>query len=137
MVINNLFLAAACAAVFLGTLYPLFLELLTGGEMKVSVGAPFFNATFVPLMVPLIFLMAIGPLLPWKRADLAGALARLKLAALAALAVGLVTWYVSAGGPVLAVAAMGLAAWLFVGAPIGRANCRDRGSQYVSVAGGA
>jgi cytochrome c-type biogenesis protein CcmF len=59
--------------------------------------------------------MAIGPLLPWKRADLAGALARLKLAALGALAAGLVVWYVSNGGPVLAVAALGLAAWLFVG----------------------
>jgi cytochrome c-type biogenesis protein CcmF len=113
MVFNNLFLAAACAAVFLGTLYPLFLEALDGS--KVSVGPPFFNATFVPLMVPLVFLMAIGPLLPWKRADLAGALARLKLAALGALAVGLVAWYLNNGGPVLAVAALGLAAWLFVG----------------------
>jgi cytochrome c-type biogenesis protein CcmF len=61
-VINNLLLAAACAAVLLGTLYPLLLEALDGG--KVSVGPPFFNATFVPLMVPL------GPMLPWKRGDL-------------------------------------------------------------------
>jgi cytochrome c-type biogenesis protein CcmF len=114
MVINNLFLTAACAAVFLGTLYPLFLEALDGS--KVSVGPPFFNATFVPLMVPLVFLAAIGPMLPWKRGDLAGALARLKLAALGALAIGLITWYLRSGGPVLAVAAMGLAAWLFVGA---------------------
>src|SRR3546814_2209945 len=66
-------------------------------------------------MVPLVFLMAIGPLLPWKRADLAGALLRLKLAALAAVATALVAWYVSNGRPVLAVAALGLAAWLFVG----------------------
>src|SRR3546814_6465050 len=108
-----LFLAAACAAVFLGTLYPLFLEAVDGS--KVSVGPPFFNATFVPLMVPLVFLMAIGPLLPWKRADLAGALLRLKLAALAPGAPALVAWYVSNGGPVLAVAAPGLAACLFVG----------------------
>ncbi|HMA16006.1 MAG: heme lyase CcmF/NrfE family subunit, partial [Bacteroidota bacterium] len=114
MVVNNLFLAAACAAVFLGTLYPLFLEAIDGS--KVSVGPPFFNATFVPLMVPLVFLMAVGPLLPWKRADLAGALLRLKWAALGAIAVALVAWTVSNGGPVLAVAAMGLAAWLFVGA---------------------
>ena len=114
MVINNLFLTAACAAVFLGTLYPLFLEALDGS--KVSVGPPFFNATFVPLMVPLVFLAAIGPMLPWKRGDLAGALARLKLAALGALVIGLITWYLRSGGPVLAVAAMGLAAWLFVGA---------------------
>ncbi len=113
MVINNLFLAAACAAVFLGTLYPLFLEAIDGS--KVSVGPPFFNATFVPLMVPLVFLMAVGPMLPWKRADLAGALLRLKFAALAALLVAGLTWYLQTGGPILAVAAMGLAAWLFFG----------------------
>ncbi|WP_193366964.1 heme lyase CcmF/NrfE family subunit [Pelagibius marinus] len=114
MVINNLFLTAACAAVFLGTLYPLFLEAIDGS--KVSVGPPFFNATFVPLMVPLVFLMAVGPMLPWKRADLAGALVRLKVAALAALLVAGLTWYLQTGGPILAVAAMGLAAWLFIGA---------------------
>ena len=58
-------LATACATVFLGTLYPLFTEAL-GGD-KVSVGAPFFNRTFVPIMVPLVAAMAIGPFLPWKR----------------------------------------------------------------------
>ncbi len=114
MVINNLFLAAACTTVFLGTLYPLFLEALTGA--KVSVGPPFFNATFVPLMVPLVFLMAIGPMLPWKRGDLAGALARLKLAGLGALVAAGIAFYVQSGGPLLAVAAIGLAAWLFIGA---------------------
>jgi cytochrome c-type biogenesis protein CcmF len=113
MVINNLLLTAACAAVFLGTLYPLFLEAVTGA--KVSVGPPFFNATFVPLMVPLIFLMAIGPLLPWKRGDLAGALTRLKLAALGAVLAAALAFYLRSGGPLLAVAAIGLAAWLFVG----------------------
>ena len=116
MVINNLLLAAACATVFLGTLYPLFLEMLTDGEQKVSVGPPFFNATFVPLMVPLVFLMAVGPMLPWKRGDLAGALARLKLAAVAAVAAAALAYYLSSGGPLLALAAVGLAAWLFVGA---------------------
>jgi cytochrome c-type biogenesis protein CcmF len=116
MVINNLLLAAACATVFLGTLYPLFLELLTDGRDKVSVGPPFFNATFVPLMVPLIFLMAVGPLLPWKRGDLAGALARLKLAGLAAVVAAGLAFYLQSGGPVLAVGAIGLAAWLFAGA---------------------
>jgi len=116
MVINNLLLAAACATVFLGTLYPLFLELLTDGRQKVSVGPPFFNATFVPLMVPLVFLMAFGPLLPWKRGDLAGALARLKLAGLAAVLAAALALYLQSGGPVLAVGAVGLAAWLFAGA---------------------
>ena len=52
LVVNNLFLATACATVFIGTLYPLALEALTGE--KISVGAPFFNSTFVPLVVPLL-----------------------------------------------------------------------------------
>ena len=59
----------------LGTLYPLLLE--TTGEGKVSVGPPFFNAVFIPLMAPLVMAMAIGPLLPWKRGDLAAVLGRL------------------------------------------------------------
>ncbi len=75
LVLNNLLLATATATVFVGTLYPLFLDLVGGGT--VSVGAPFFNATFVPLMVPLVLAMAAGPLLAWKRADLLGALQRL------------------------------------------------------------
>ncbi len=112
MVLNNLFLAAACATVFLGTLYPLFLEAVDGS--KVSVGPPFYNVTFVPLMVPLIFVMALGPLMPWKRADLAGVFARLKLAALGALAGAAITLYLREGWPVLPAAAMGLVAWLFV-----------------------
>ena len=67
--LNNLFLTAACAAVLVGTLYPLVLEALTGE--KISVGAPFFNLTFVPLMVPLLLVVPFGPMLAWKRGDLA------------------------------------------------------------------
>jgi cytochrome c-type biogenesis protein CcmF len=112
LVLNNLLLVAACGTVFLGTLYPLFLEAATGD--KISVGPPFYNKTFVPIMVPLIAAMAAGPFLAWKRADLAGVLGRLKLAfaAAAAAALGAVALE---GGPVLAVLAMGLAAWLLVG----------------------
>src|SRR6266478_6406108 len=69
LVLNNLLFATAAATVFLGTLYPLFLDAVGGG--KVSVGAPFFNATFIPLMVPMVMALAFGPLLAWKRADLA------------------------------------------------------------------
>ena len=113
LVLNNLLLATATATVFLGTLYPLFLEAFGGG--KVSVGAPFFNATFVPLMVPLIAVMAIGPLMPWKRGDIAGALSRLKFAAAATVVTILAVYYAVEGGPVLAALGMGLAAWLFFG----------------------
>ena len=110
LVLNNLLLATATATVFLGTLYPLFLEALTGD--KVSVGAPFFNKTFVPLMMPLILVMGIGPLLAWKRGDLKGALSRLWIAALLALGVVVATLLLRGDGPTLAALGMGLAAWL-------------------------
>lgn len=113
LVLNNLLLATACATVFLGTLYPLFLDTL--GGPKVSVGAPYFNATFVPLMIPVLIVMVIGPLLQWKRGDLSGAFARLKVALIAAAAIALVTWWLQ-GGAVMAFVGIALAVWLVVGA---------------------
>ena len=80
LVFNNLFLTSACATVFVGTLYPLALEALTGA--KISVGPPFFNLTFGPLFVPLLLAMPFGPLLGWKRGDLLAAAQRLLAAAL-------------------------------------------------------
>ena len=65
LVINNLLLAAILGTVFLGTLYPMALEAIAGE--KISVGAPYFDATFRPLMVPLVVLMAVGPFLPWRK----------------------------------------------------------------------
>ncbi|MEQ8229312.1 MAG: heme lyase CcmF/NrfE family subunit [Rhodospirillales bacterium] len=114
LALNNLLLVTATVTVFLGTMYPLFLEAVGGG--KVSVGPPFYNATFVPLMTPLVAIIAVGPFLQWKRADLAGVAERMKVVAIATLVVGLAVAYVTEGGPVLAVLAMGLAAWLIVGA---------------------
>jgi cytochrome c-type biogenesis protein CcmF len=70
---NNLLLVVACGTVLLGTLYPLFLDALSLG--KISVGPPYFDTVFVPVMAPLVFLMGIGPLARWKQAD-AGSLAR-------------------------------------------------------------
>jgi cytochrome c-type biogenesis protein CcmF len=67
LVVNNLLLCASCAAVFIGTLYPLALETLTGE--KISVGPPYFNLTFGPIILPLLLLVPLGPMLTWKRAD--------------------------------------------------------------------
>jgi cytochrome c-type biogenesis protein CcmF len=78
LVLNNLFLTTAAATVLIGTLYPLLLESVTG--TKISVGPPFFNLTFGPLMMPLLMAVPFGPLLAWKRADLAGAAHRLYFA---------------------------------------------------------
>ena len=85
LVLNNLFLVTACATVFIGTLYPLALEALTGE--KISVGAPFFNATFGPLFLLLLLAVPFGPLLAWKRGDLPGVAQRLMVAAGIALVV--------------------------------------------------
>jgi len=65
LVLNNALLVAACGTVFVGTFYPLFIDLMTSD--KISVGPPFYNRTFVPLFLPILAFIAIGPLLKWKR----------------------------------------------------------------------
>ncbi|MGE4220230.1 MAG: heme lyase CcmF/NrfE family subunit [Alphaproteobacteria bacterium] len=114
LMLNNLIMVTAAGTVFLGTLYPLFLEAVDGS--KVSVGPPFFNATFVPLMLPMLAALGAGPLLAWKRGDLAGVLGRLRMALVLAGAVAFATLLLTYGqdGYTAALAALGLglAAWL-------------------------
>ena len=114
LVLNNLLLTTACATVFLGTLYPLSLEAMTGD--KISVGAPFFNLTFAPLLVPLLIAVPFGPLLAWKRGDLLGAAQRLIAAGVAALIVIAVVWAWTRGGSAFAPLAIGLAVFVIAGA---------------------
>ena len=100
---NNVLLVAAAGAVMLGTLYPLALDAL--GLGKISVGPPYFDAVFVPLMAPVVLLMGIGPLARWKQASVADLAQRLKwpalisvVAALALpLAAGRFSWMVALG----------------------------------------
>jgi len=113
LVINNLLLCSIAAVVLVGTLYPMFADFLLG--QKISVGAPFFNAAILPLVVPLVLAMAVGPLLPWKRARLAPALLRLWWASLAALGALLFCWSL-AGMPVLACVGFAAAVWLLASA---------------------
>ena len=114
LVLNNLFLTCACATVFVGTLYPLALEALTGD--KISVGPPFFNSTFGPLFVPLLLAMPFGPLLGWKRGDLLGAAQRLVAAAIIAAIAIAAAFAFQHGGPVLAPFGVGLAIFVMAGA---------------------
>jgi cytochrome c-type biogenesis protein CcmF len=111
LVLNNVLLSCGCATVFLGTLYPLFLDAMNGP--KLSVGFPFFNRTFAPMMVPMVIAVGVGPMLAWKRGDLLGALQRLWVAYIATTLVVLVAFYLTYGGPVLAVLGLGLSTWLF------------------------
>ena len=113
LVLNNLLLAIAALVVLLGTLYPMLLDAI--GGPKLSVGVPYYNRAFVPLMVPLLVFMAAGPLMTWKRADLPGVLARLRLALVLSLIVAGLTFFISEGRPALAPLGLGLAAWLAVG----------------------
>jgi len=74
--------------VLLGTLYPLFIDALDLG--KLSVGPPYFNSVFVPIMVPLLLLIAIGPLARWKRLDERDIARRMRIPAVVAIAAGAV-----------------------------------------------
>jgi cytochrome c-type biogenesis protein CcmF len=85
---NNVLLVAAAGTVFLGTLYPLALDALGAG--KISVGPPYFEAVFVPLMAPALFLMGVGPLAKWKRQSLPELAVLLRWALAVSLAVGLI-----------------------------------------------
>ncbi len=131
LILNNLLLTTAAATVFIGTLYPLMLDAITGD--KISVGPPFFNATFVPLMIPLIIALGIGPLLSWKRGDLTGALQRLKFALVVSVVVTTVAAYITWGRSIFGAIGLGLAAWLAAGVciefgariGIGRSNWQD------------
>mgnify|MGYP001814582489 FL=1 len=114
LVLNNLLLTVSCAAVFVGTLYPLALEAVSGE--KISVGAPFFNLTFVPLMIPLLMAVPFGPLLAWKRGDLLAAAQRLTVAAVVSLAAMIAILATHQSGPWLAPLGIGLGLWLIVGA---------------------
>jgi cytochrome c-type biogenesis protein CcmF len=114
LVLNNVLLTTGCVTVLVGTLYPLALESLTGS--KISVGAPYFNMTFVPLMFPLLLAVPLGPLLAWKRADLAAAMERLIAAGVLAVIAMVVAFAVTERGPWLAPFAFAVGVWVMAGA---------------------
>ena len=114
LVFNNLFLTTACLTVLVGTLYPLALEALTGS--KITVGGPFFNLTFGPLFLMLMFAMPFGPLLAWKRGDLLGVTQRLMSAFGIALVAIAVAFAVEGSASLLAPFGVGLAFFVMVGA---------------------
>jgi len=113
LVLNNLLLTTACATVLVGTLYPLALEALTGD--KISVGSPYFNMTFGPLMLPLLVALPFGPFLAWKRGDLVAAAQRLWLAAVTTLLVTMAVYAVVHRGPWLAPLGIALGVWVMTG----------------------
>lgn len=107
---NNVLLAVAAGSVLLGTLYPLFLDALNLG--KISVGPPYFDAVFVPLMTPALFLMGIGPLARWKEASLPEIAVRLKWAFGVSLVTALLLPFVLGRWTPLVAFGLLLAAWI-------------------------
>jgi cytochrome c-type biogenesis protein CcmF len=107
---NNVVLMASVAAVLLGTLYPLFIDAL--GLGKLSVGPPYFNAVFVPLITPALFLMGVGPLLRWKGDSLPDIAVRLKWALGVALATGLLLPLTLDGYQPWAALGLALSVWI-------------------------
>ena len=103
ILLGNVFLVVSAGSVLLGTLYPLLIDALHLG--KISVGPPYFNSVFVPIMIPLLVLMGIGPWASWKQTDLLTVIKRLWLAGLVAVLAGIAiplimgefTWLASTG----------------------------------------
>ena len=111
--LNNLFLTALCATVFLGTFSPVFIEMVNND--KISVGPPYYAKTFVPLAIPLLVLVVLGPVLNWKRDDLRAMGKRLWVPAVLALVVLVLAVMFNGLKGVLTAAGLGLAAWLVAG----------------------
>ena len=113
---NNVLLVVAAGSVLLGTLYPLFVDAL--GMGKLSVGPPYFNSVFVPLMVPAIFLMGIGPIARWKKASLPELAVRLRWAFLASVAAALALPFVLGSWKPLVSLGLMLALWIVLTAAL-------------------
>jgi len=110
---NNLLLAAACAMVLLGTLYPLLADAL--GLGKVSVGPPYFGTLFLLLMAPLVALLPFGPLVNWQRDQASRALAMLAPWAVLALLLGAIAYFMAPQGALKTAAGVTAAAWVGLG----------------------
>ena len=126
---NNVLLCAAAGTVFLGTLYPLLIDALGAG--KISVGPPYFEAVFVPLMAPALFLMGVGPLARWKRTSLPELAVLLRWALAVSLAAGILlplamgTWHAMVGF------GLALAIWIVLSALLTlRKSWRQSRSHY-------
>ncbi len=113
LLLNNLLLAAVCSTVFVGTLYPLFIDVLTGERL--TVGAPYFNMTFLPMFVPIVLAAAIGPLLSWKRADIRGLGQRIAALAIVSALAAAVAGALAGDWNIFGMCGLALAAWLFIG----------------------
>jgi cytochrome c-type biogenesis protein CcmF len=130
---NNVLLAVAAGSVLLGTLYPLFIDALNLG--KLSVGPPYFNSVFVPLMAPAMFLIGVGPIARWKQAKLPELAVRLRVAFALSLLTGLLLPFVIGGWKWRASLGSLLAVWIVITSAqniLGRLRSPAAGSSFLS-----
>jgi cytochrome c-type biogenesis protein CcmF len=118
---NNILLIVAMASVLLGTLYPLFLDALNLG--KISVGPPYFDAVFYPLLAPAVFLMGVGPMARWNKASLPDLWTRLKWALGVAVVAAMILPFILGHWSPLIAAGLFLALWVVVSSVV---NLRTR-----------
>ncbi len=110
LLLNNVLLLVAMFTILVGTLYPLFLDAMNAG--KISVGPPYFNAVFVPLMLPLVLVVGVGPFLRWKKATLADTLKKLIKIFIIGLIIGIGLPFLIAGKTsILVVLGITLGGW--------------------------
>jgi cytochrome c-type biogenesis protein CcmF len=112
LLMNNVMLVTAAGTVLLGTLYPLILDALNLG--KISVGPPYFESVFVPLMAPMVFLMGLGPIARWKKAELPDLAVRLRWAFASAVVIALALPFVLGKWTPMISLGLLLAAWLII-----------------------
>ena len=135
LLMNNVMLVTAAGTVLLGTLYPLILDALNLG--KISVGPPYFESVFVPLMAPMVFLMGLGPIARWKKAELPELAVRLRWAFASAIVIALVLPFVLGKWTPMISLGLLLAAWLIVtiGVNVARRIRRARAAGAAPFAG--
>lgn len=112
LIFSTLILSLLTATVFLGTLYPLLLESMTGQQL--SVGAPYFNQTFAPLAFPLIVVMGFAPQLSWQNDTLYGISRKLQIAFIGTMITALALGYLQKGGPILSIVGLSTSVWLLI-----------------------
>ena len=126
LIVNNLLLTVACFVVFIGTIWPLIAEILWNRAL--SVGAPFFNAAFMPFAIGLAIFLPIGAVLPWKRAELGRAVRPFIGAFALTVAAALLAYAITGARSALGPLGVALAVWLDAGAVVDLAQRCGRGN---------
>ena len=114
LIVNNLLLVVSAFVVLIGTLWPLFSDLVF--EKRVSVGAPYFNIAFTPFFVAIAMVLPVGAMLSWKRAKLNQVVFSLWPALILGVVLGAIVWSFQTGGRILGPVGVSLATWLICGA---------------------